>query len=519
MVSAKTGFQPKESEVEVVDWSGDFVVLNRGPEVGFVSTQGFPVEGHEYFFKVLRKQPGWTVGRFVGPAPKLQKGQKLRFEFTSPLGKDDSKPDLMPAVYSDSPSAAVFSRPGSRASIAEYFSLDIGFSAPFNLVSLNASLDEVSSGIKSDARCVPSEVYEKMPGIGNVSSAKRQTPAYFVGFDVASSMNLRTAFQGTVGVTTRDSYRVLAAARIFDRTATVVHSALSEEVVENEISFGKGVSPSQVREVALKNASVRLTKELLSSLEFNPREYAVLAVERGRVKLGGAAKASVRNGELFRPLDIRVGGSRVIVPFDPAEVGVDGEPATQVDGQDLWVAVNDAAGKVRRGDVFRTADLIENREPIKHCGKPVFEIPNNALKVRPQVANLTVAHALTKSSRFNLIEPDQNAVAATNESLERGLFADTIKPRQEVQACFVPAIWVREESSQCERPDRCASTGGVGGGITIERNGQMWKRDMVNLRVVAPGVDPRQRNEFYDIKMFEALRASSDDLAKKIGGF
>lgn len=277
---------------------------------------------------------------------------------------------------------------------------------------------------------------------------------------------------------------------------------------------------AQVREVALKNAAVRLTQSVLTSLKFVPREYRIKSVESGRIKLSGAAKANVRNGGLFRELNIRVGSGRVIVPIDPMAVSVDPEPQTEPEGDDLWISVNDPRRTLREGDVFRTSDLIESREGIQHCGKPVFQIPNNAVLVKSSsVAHLTTAHALVRSGRFNLAEPDLPSIEVTNQALASGFFSDVIKPKTNVAACYVPAVWIREESFQCERPDRCTSTGGIGGGLTVERNGQTWKRDLINLRVVAPGVDPRQKSEFYDIKMFEALRASSDDLAKKIGGF
>ncbi len=333
-------------------------------------------------------------------------------------------------------------------------------------------------------------------------------------------MPLMSEFRGSVATNTRESYRLLAAARVIDRNATVFQSFLAEEAVENEISFGRGIGKAQVREVALKNASVRLTQSFLQTIKFAPREYQVAAVAEGRVKLANAAKASVRNGSFFRPLNIRVAGSRVIVPFDNSLVAVENAPQVQPEGNDLWIAVTDPRRTLREGDVFRTSDLTESKEDIRHCGKAVFQIPNNALKVASaSAANLTVAHALVQSARFNLMEPDEFSIEETNEALRRGFFADEIKPKKVASACFVPAVWVREEASQCERPDRCSSTGGIGAGIVIERNGQVWKRDMVNLRVVAPSFDPQQKVQFYDLKMLEALRVTSGDLAKKIGGF
>jgi hypothetical protein len=258
----------------------------------------------------------------------------------------------------------------------------------------------------------------------------------------------------------------------------------------------------------------------LSTLKFTPREYQIVAVAAGRVRLANAAKANVRNGSFFRPLNIRVAGSRVIVPFETSLVSVEAEPQIQPEGNDLWIAVTDPRRTLREGDVFRTSDLTESKEDIKHCGKPVFQIPNNALKVgSTSVAHLTVAHSLVQSARFNLIEPDEFSIEETNQALKRGFFADEIKPKKVAAACYLPAVWVREEASQCERPDRCSSTGGIGAGIVIERNGQMWKRDMVNLRITAPALDPQQKVHFYDLKMLEALRVSSGDLAKKIGGF
>jgi hypothetical protein len=519
LASAKTGFQPKQTEVEVLDWSGDDVVLKGGPEVGFESGQGYDVNGGEFFFSVSRTQAGWTVGRFDNPRPNLRKGLKLKFRFTSPMGRDDSKPDLMPAAYSDSKPLLAIASPDARAAMAEYFSLDIGYKAPFNLQSLNPSLDEVATGIKTDARCVNGMTYEKMAGIGNVSGAKRPLPQYFVTFDVAESGKLRTAFQGAAGATFRDAYRILASARVFDREGLVVHSALAEESVENEVAFGRGLSFAQAREVGAKNAAFRLTRELIDNLKFTPREYNVVVAEKGRVKLANAANANVRNGAFFHPLNIKVAEGRVVVPFDPLEVEVNSDPEVKVDGADLWVTVSNQQLKLKAGDIFRTVDLLERKELIQHCGKPVVEIPNNAVKVNPNVANLTVGHAIATSARFNLLEPDDVSIMQTNKILSSAFFEGEIKPKPPAATCYVPAVWVREESSQCETPNKCQTAGAIGAGVAIERNGQLWKRDMVNMKFPSIPISPESKISLYDIKSFEVMRASAPDLAKKIGGF
>jgi hypothetical protein len=521
LLSAKTGFQPKQSEVEVLDWSGKYVVLNRGSEVGFVSGQPYDVEGGDYFFKILRTQRGWSVGEFSGPSPKLQKGLRLSFEIPSPIGKDDDKPDLMPVVYGNKTGFNTIGTADVRTSIADYFSYDVGFDAKFNVVSLNSTLDEIGTGIKSDANCGGmNKQYETMPGLGNVSSAKRATPHYFVVFDTHSSMPLRTSFTGTVGEVTRDTYRVVATARIFDRNSTVFQAAIADKSVENEVAFGKGISPEQVKNSALKDVAFKLTQSLVGSLKFTPRDYTITSVEPGRIKLSNAARANVRNGNVLRPLNIKVAGSTVMIPFDPSDVGVDAEPQVQIEGNDLWVKVNDPKRTLRSGDVFRTTDLVENRELIRSCNKAVFEIPNNAIKIKSSnLAALTVANSIVNSSKYNLIEPDAVSIELTNQQLQQGLFTDTIQLRNDATQCFVPAIWVREESSQCEKTGKCSSTGSIGAGIIVERDGQMLKRDMVNLRITVQELEASKKIEFYDIKAFEALRATTGDLSKKISSF
>jgi len=422
MQSAKVGFSPKQAPVAVIDWKGDVVVLDKGPEAGFISNQTFevslPNEKESRFFQVLRTQQGWTVGKFEDGMPKLSKGMKLNFTFTS-TGKDDSKPDLMPLIVSKVKSVGVISDEETRNSIVEYFSSSVGFNAPFNLTSANSTLENIADDIKRDANCVDPKKYEKMPGISRASIVERQTPPFFLTFDVAKSTPFRTEFGG--GAKSREVFRMVAGIRIFDQEKSIVHSTLSDYKAENEVAYGKGLNLKEVEEIALKNVSMLAAKSLIANLKITPKEFVVDAVGPGRIKLAKAAGYNFEKGaSLLRPLGLKVNGNPVYTPFSEFDVGLDLDAPSQLEGQDLWINVKDPKKLIKQGDVLRSIQFSDKKERIANCGKPVFEIPNNAIKINnASIANLISIHALVNSGRFSVVEPDLLSIKNTNDQLKK----------------------------------------------------------------------------------------------------
>ena len=522
MLSAKTGFSPKQAPVGVVDWKGDYVILDKGPDAGFSSSQTYtvylPNDENEYYFQVLRTQSGWTVGKFEDGMPKISKGMKLNVAFTS-VGKDDSKPDLMPLINSNVKDVGVISDEEFRNSLVEYFSSNVGFGAPFNLSTLSPILENIGSDIKRDANCVDPKVYETIPGLSRVSTVNRQTPAFFLAFDMAKSQAFRTELTG--GTKSRDVFRMVENIRISDRENNVVHSTLAEFKAENEIAYGKGLNLREVEELALKNVSTLAAQSLISNLKINPREFTVQVVEPGRIKLSKAAGTNFEAGSiLLRPLGVNVNGSPVYLPFSEMDVALSSDTPT-VEGSDLWVKVNDPKKTLRPGDVLRSVQFIDKKDKISSCAKPVFEIPNNAIKINnTAVANLIATHALVTSGRFNVVEPDFLSIQATNKKLEALFYKEFISDKAStVGFCYTPAIWIKDENSQCTAPNNCSISGSIGSGILIDKDQKFWKRDLIVSKFSANEIEQNSKARFFELKAFEAFAATAAELSKKLAGF
>jgi len=257
-------------------------------------------------------------------------------------------------------------------------------------------------------------------------------------------------------------------------------------------------------------------------LKITPKEFVVDAVGPGRIKLAKAAGYNFEKGaSLLRPLGLKVNGNPVYTPFSEFDVGLDLDAPSQLEGQDLWINVKDPKKLIKQGDVLRSIQFSDKKERIANCGKPVFEIPNNAIKINnASIANLISIHALVNSGRFSVVEPDLLSIKNTNDQLKKLFFKDFISEQQSsVGYCYTPAIWIKDDISQCSGSGVCSITGSIGSGILIDKEQKFWKRELLVSKFNANDIDQNSKSKFFELKAFEAFSATAADFSKKLSGF
>jgi len=447
---ASKNFKPKQSQVNVLYKDKEFIVFDKGSEVGFVSGEAFDADAEKYMsFQVRYTTEGLTVAQpaggemSAGNINSLREGSKLNFSFTK-QGVDDAKPSVMAVHYTSEP---LTPKQAVANSLVSILSDNIGFKTPFNLLKQDPDFDLLKLQIRSDINC-NSDMWRKINGFADVSTVKRKDPDLFLKLDHFSTPHFTTVAE--TGVTSSNFFQSNVTLSLVDKSNVVHQNFSTTEVYENKRTDGKGLSLEQAQEVNLKNASLAATKQLVDGFRLTRKTVKVNSYSGGKVVLSEPIPASAFSQlSLVRPLT--VAKKTILVPIlkDDAKL----EPTDQ-DGNTFAVSINQFGDK---SSMFKTSDLvlvngdINPARKIKFCElsrKRIFLPPNLKYGSGGEL-NFAQMLALT-SKKYNFMQQSESFVTSMNNALVEGSFeSNAVSQNLENAVCILPFEFVQAPKLDC----------------------------------------------------------------------
>jgi len=447
---ASKNFKPKQNQVNVIYKDKEFIVFDKGSEVGFVSGEALDADDEKYMsFLVRYTTEGLTVAQpvggemSVGNINSLREGSKLNFSFTK-QGVDDGKPSVMSVHYTSEPLTPNQIVANSLVSI---LSDNLGFKTPFNLIKQDPDFDLLKSQIRSDINC-SSDMWRKIHGFADNTTLKRKDPDLFLKLDHNSTPAF-TTFADT-GVSSSSFFQSNVILSLVDKSNVVVQNFSTTLVYENRRTDGKGLSLDQAQEVNLKNASLAASKQLIDGFRLTRKTVKVNSFSNGKAQLSETIPVSAFDQlSLVRPLT--VAKKTVLVPIlkDDAKL----EPNNQ-DGNIFAVSINQFGDK---SNMFRASDLVLVNGDINPVRKMKFcDLNRKRLFLPPTLKygsggelNFAQMLALT-SKKYNFMQQSEAYVKSMNNALTEGFFeSNSVHQNLENAVCILPFELVQPSKLDC----------------------------------------------------------------------
>lgn len=272
----KKNFDPKESIVKVLDKSSAYIVVDKGYEVGFKVGDELEARlksasnGSPIIFKVLSVDSGYSVLKPLMGNPSA--GQEYIFVFEG-AADDSRKPKLMPVYSMDK------NQPWSAA-VADLFTKDIGFKAPFQLAPVDVNFNDTMNSVRAQANCVP---WDKFPSAKTVFDSRMDHPNFFLKFEMAQS----PVFVNAGKAKTEENFMTALSAQVVDKDGNVIFSELGTDSYVLERVGRQGLSLPNAKEISMKNSLVDLMKSFLANVKIEPRKFVITDAQKGKFSVKG----------------------------------------------------------------------------------------------------------------------------------------------------------------------------------------------------------------------------------------
>ncbi len=399
----------------------------------------------------------------------------------------------------------------SKDLIEQIFSDAIGENASFTLTPVNKRYSVLAQSISEQTGLTNQETQHQ-----------RELPEFFIRINVIPVIG----YQQQVGkMTEQQVVHSEVFAEMIDRSGRVIYSAHATDEISETISQGMGFSLDTRKEVALKNALVKLGQQFQKGIQFTRSDLQVasggsetITIQDVGERLTTGMKIHVYNRE-------KVAQRQVLIPT--WEATVIERQGTKVKAQlDFPVSGNDRL-PVRSGDsilVDSHAAVGESKLARVLCSSlhtdQVGEIPFYGF-------GPLIYHAFTSQSKRPFYATGSGFKGQTsletsiikmteNAGFKKQLDLKLYVPKDE---CLQPAfkIQVQEDSIKCNADkSSCDATLVLAGGARRfnakqERVGAVGLQQEVSLK----GIDITHRHEMYNIQMFKALPKILNQIVQK----
>ena len=492
-------FKVSEVQTKVIDRWKSYMVLDKGFNQGIAKDDELSSASGD-LIRVVHADSDYAVA-----LPVLMSGNSSQFSKISANTRQAlNKPK---ALVVD-----VLTYQGeSKDLIEQIFSDAIGENASFTLTPVNKRYSVLAQSISEQTGLTNQETQHQ-----------RELPEFFIRINVIPVIG----YQQQVGkMTEQQVVHSEVFAEMIDRSGRVIYSAHATDEISEAISQGMGFSLDTRKEVALKNALVKLGQQFQKGIQFTRSDLQVasggsetITIQDAGERLTTGMKIHVYNRE-------KVAQRQVLIPTWEATV-IDRQ-GTKVKAQlDFPVSGNDRL-PVRSGDsilVDSHAAVGESKLarvlcPSLHTDQ-VGEIPFYGF-------GPLIYHAFTSQSKRPFYATGSGFKGQTsletsiikmteNAGFKKQLDLKLYVPKDE---CLQPAfkIQVQEDSIKCNADkSSCDATLVLAGGARRfnakqERVGAVGLQQEVSLK----GIDITHRHEMYNIQMFKALPKILNQIVQK----
>ena len=492
-------FKVSEVQTKVIDRWKSYLVLDKGFNQGIAKDDELSSESGD-LIRVVHADSDYAVA-----LPVLMSGSASQFsKISANTHQALNKPK---ALVVD-----VLTYQGeSKDLIEQIFSDAIGENASFTLTPVNKRYSTLAQSISEQT------------GLSNQETQlQRELPEFFIRINVIPVIG----YQQQVGkMTQQQVVHSEVFAEMIDRSGRVIYSAHATDEINETISQGMGFSLDTRKEVALKNALVKLGQQFQKGIQFTRSDLQVssggsetITIQDAGERLTTGMKIHVYNRE-------KVAQREVLIPTWEATV-IERQGAKVKAQLDFPVSGNDRL-PVRSGDSILVdshaavgdSKLARVLCPSLHTDQ-VGEIPFYGF-------GPLIYHAFTSQSKrpfyatgsgFKGQTSLQTSIARMTENagFKKQLKLDLYVPKDE---CLQPAfkIQVKEDSIKCNvDKSSCDATLVLAGGARRfnakqERVGAVGLQQEVNLK----GIDITHRHEMYNIQMFKALPKILNQIVQK----
>ena len=504
--AVKVSFVPKSTPVKIVGKDGNFIVVDKGFEVGFKDAdepQAKDANGKDVFFRVISADDGYSVLESIGGDAKV--GQEYLFMFET-KADDSRKPRVMPVTTSD-PSKAI------KNGVIDVLTKSVGFKAPFQISAVDVNFAQTMQSIRSRANC-----YTWEGSAAQVKDSRLDTPPYILTIDNGETEHFIQSGKGAV--MTKETFSTIVQAKISDINGIVYGSATGTDKYSLEKTAGVGLSAENAREVSYQNSTKSMVDELLKVVKFEPKDFRVKSVDTSKQTLLienlPVDDGYEISGSIVRKLSVKVGKKDVIVKLPIATKGLvkkrdkDAEISFEISevgkeyfkpkSGDSLVVFALPKGGAKRIDICESNYIGKNNSVVSNFTRPI------------------TSNILFNSPKYQMREINRELVSDVNQLLDSGYFKERISLPVPASSCLQPGYLIREEKKEC-KPEGCTSNVALAL-VVKELENDVSKKDFVSSRVSQlSGFDQSSSNGFYSLNAFdEFLKNIVPDLSKQING-
>jgi hypothetical protein len=500
---AAKNFSPKQSEVAVVARDGEYIVFDRGSEVGFSSGEDFDAinaKGEEFSFSVKYATDRLAVAIASDFTPeikqatnRLREGDKVAFSFTK-QGRDDAKPSVLAIQYASRDGKPLTEKQIQDNALMSIVSDDIGFSAPFNLIKYDADFARLKEQIKSEANC-EATMYRDMPGFADNSTKPSNNPDFYLKIDTYNSPAFTAVGEG--GAVTKSFFNDAVTFSLIDRSSIVNQVFLGTNLYELMRTGGKGLSEEQAREVNLKNSALIASKSMLAGFASSNKSVAIKSVAGGTVTLAETLPVDLfPQARLVRPLKFGKLNKQIMLPIsnDVAQLV---KPTSDTKTIEL-------KGELKITDHLTLGTLDPNNKHLQQC-----ESSKQSRFLAPALKHASSAEEIigkvvgSKAKGYNMVETNPAYLDSIELALRDGFFSSSnVVRNSDSPYCLLPLELQQLPKNDCVG-SKCNGTANVGSGIRIFEGGTKIAESVQGARFDFSDIDNNAVSQFVGLKAFE----------------
>ena len=476
----KANFNPKDTPIKLTSKIGDYIVADKGFEVGFKvgdEPEGIASKadgGEAIVFKVISVGNSYSVLKALAGTPRI--GEEYVFVFEGPA-EDGRKPKLMPVPVMTP--EAVWS-----LGVADMFAKDIGFKAPFQITPVDINFGDTMNSIRAQANCVP---WDKFPSAKTVFDSRTDYPNYYLRFELGQSPVFTQ--QGKGAVKTEEHFSTVLTAQVIDKDGNVAFSELGRDSYLLERVGKQGLSLPNAKEISTKNALVDLMKGFLQNVKLEPREFAITDAQQKAFTVKGfeVAPGQDVSYEVIHPVGAKVNGVDVFIKLS---LDQGAEPPATSHGNTVFSYSNTSPDypNVSKGDIFRVLTMPKGNLPeLSSCGTVYMGKDSLAGGHLLPVINNVAYHSQT----YNVSISQPEFYDSANMLLKDGFFKHRLRKPEATEYCFKPGYLVKAIEKTCDG-DGCNGKMMTAIKLIVEKKGVEVKDSSIGEQTVVKGFNESQ---------------------------
>lgn len=492
-------FKVSEIDTKVIDRWKSYIVLDKGFKQGIAKDDELSSAQGD-LIRVVHADSDYAVA-----LPVLMSGSPSQFSKVSTNTRQAmNKPK---ALLVD-----VLTYQGeSKDLIEQIFSDAVGEDASFTLTPVNKRFSHLVQSIAEQT------------GLSNQEAIhQRELPEFFIRISVIPVIG----YQKKIGAMTEQQVvHSEVFAEMLDQSGRVIYSAHATDEISDTISTGMGFSMEARKEIALKNALLKLGQQFRQGVQFTRSDLQVTSGGSEQITITDAGERLTTGMKVHVYNREKAAGRNVLIPT--WEATVIERQGNKVKAQLNMPVSTDERLSVRAGDSI----LVDSHAPVGDSKQA--RVLCESLHTE-QVGDIPfygfgplIYHAFISQSKRPFYATGSGFKGQTKLADSIVKMTENAGFKQDVQLklyvpkeeCLQPAfrIQVQNDSIKCNTDKtNCDATLVLAGGARrfntqLERLGAFGLQQEINLK----GIDHSYRYAMYNIQMFNALPKILDQIVQK----